>query len=268
MTKELTIQKLVNDDGFIKKTEKQLGNRTHQFLSSVLTLYNSDTSLQQCDPIKLYNTCLMAAALDLPVNNNLGQAYVIAYKGVPQLQIGWKGFVQLAQRSGKFKTLNVTDVKNGEISTRDRLTGEVSFDWIQNDSERLKAKTVGYIAYFELLNGFSKSLYMTNEELQSHAKSYSQTYKKDGGVWKDNFDAMARKTVIKLLLSKYAPMSIDMGKAIEQDQQDADGKYSDNRPTIDIEDAQFGESESDESEQMIEAEIEAKANELINGKEK
>lgn len=242
---EITITKLVNDPGFIEKTKKQLGEGSQQFLSSVLTLANSSDAIKSLDPIKLYNTCLMAAALKLPFNQNLGQAYIIPYKGVPQLQIGWKGFVQLAQRSGQFKTINCTDVKAGEIKEYDRLTGEVQYDWIQDDAERLQMETVGYVAYFELLNGFSKSLYMTVEKLKQHAGKYSQTYKTGKGVWVDNFDAMAQKTVIKLLLNKYAPLSIDMQKAIEYDQQ-ADDEYADNRPPrVDIIDAEFGESEND-----------------------
>lgn len=234
----LTITKLVNDTGFIEKTKKQLGEGAPQFLSSVLTLANSNPDLKNLDPIKLYNTCLMSAALKLPFNQNLGQAYIIAYKGEPQLQIGWKGFVQLAQRSGQFKTINVSDVRVGELKRRDRLTGEIDFEWL-DDEERSELDVIGYVAFFELVNGFTKMLYMTNEELNRHAKAYSQTFKRGFGVWKDNFDAMAKKTVIKLLLSKYAPLSVDMGKAIEVDQSNDDGEYADNK-RVEIIDAELG----------------------------
>lgn len=236
MSSELTIAKMVHDDGFIKQAQDVLGEGTQQFLSSVLTITNSNTALKQLDPIKLYNTCLMAAALKLPFNHNLGQAYVIAYKGEPQLQIGWKGFVQLAQRSGQFKTIGATAVYSNEIAGIDPLTGEINFDFKMEK----QGSVVGYLAYFRLLNGFEKNLYMTVQELEKHGKRYSQTFKANKGVWVDNFEAMANKTVIKLLLSKFAPLSIDMAKAIEIDQQDADGDYADNKPRVTLTDATVG----------------------------
>lgn len=242
------IKDLIHNEEFIKKAQDMLGGGTQQFMSSVLTLVNSDNQLAQCNSYELYNCCLMAAALRLPFNKDLGQAWIIAYGGKPQLQIGWKGFVQLAQRSGQFKTIHCTDVKVGEIDDIDRLTGDISFDWIQNDEERIKAETIGYAAYFELLNGFRKTLYMTKAELEAHAKKYSQTYKRGGGVWSTNFDAMARKTVIKLILNRFAPLSVDMQKAIELDQSDANGSYIDNKPTFEITEAELGESEEDRNE--------------------
>lgn len=247
---KVTIQSLVHNEEFVKKANDVLGKGTQQFMSSVLSLYNSDRNLQSCDPIKLYNCCLMAAAIKLPFNQNLGQAYVISYKGEPQLQIGWKGFIQLAQRSGQFKTINCSDVKSGEIVKNDRLTGKIDFKWIENTEERLKKETVGYVAYIELLNGFEKTLYMTMAELEAHAKKYSQTYKRGYGVWKDNFDAMAQKTVIKLILNKYAPLSVDMQKAIELDQANIEGEYVDNKPSFEIEEAELGTSEEDRNETL------------------
>lgn len=241
----LTISRLVNDDAFRKRAEKVLGEGTQQFMSSVLTLANSDEKLQRLDPIKLYNCCLMAAAIKLPFNQNLGQAYIIAYKNEPQLQIGWKGFIQLAQRSGQFKTIGVTAVRENEIADIDPMTGEIVFDF----KLKKEGKIVGQLAYFELLNGFKKNLYMSNEELQKHGKNYSQTFKKGFGVWVDNFDAMAQKTVLKLLLSKFAPLSIDMQKAIEIDQADADGDYSDNKPRVQVVEATLGTSEEDRAAQ-------------------
>lgn len=245
MRKAPPINALIHNEEFIKKAQDTLGSGTQQFMSSILSLVNSDKLLANCNSYKLYNCCLMAAALKLPFNKDLGQAWIIPYGGEPQLQIGWKGFVQLAQRSGQFRTINCTDVKEGEISKIDRLSGEIEFDWMQNDAERVEAKTIGYVAFFELLNGFRKTFYMTIAELEAHAKKYSQTYKRGGGVWRDNFDAMARKTVIKLILNRYAPLSVDMQKAIELDQADADGKYLDNKPIIEVQEAELGTSEED-----------------------
>lgn len=236
----LTIQAIVKAPNFQKEAEKVLGQGAPQFLSSVLTLANSDPKISALDPVKLYNTCLMAAALKLPFNSNLGQAYIIPYKGEPQLQIGWKGFVQLAQRSGQFKTIGSRAVHEDEIADIDPMTGEIIFGFRLEK----RGEVVGYMAYFELLNGFKKNLYMTNAELESHARRYSQTFKSGFGVWKDNFDAMASKTVIKLLLNKYAPLSIDMQKAIEIDQADDEGNYSDNKPRVELIEAELGDSES------------------------
>ena len=239
-TEITSVQQMVHNEEFVKKANDVLGKGTHQFMSSVLSLANSSPELQKCDPIKLYNVCLMSAAIKLPFNQNLGQAYVIAYKGEPQLQIGWKGFVQLAQRSGLFRTISVSNVREGEIAKNDRLTGEIEFDWVEDETERNSRKVVGYVAYFELLNGFRKMLYMTVDELKNHAGKFSQTYKRGFGVWKDNFEAMAQKTVIKLLLNKFAPLSIDseLTRAIEIDQADEEGKYPDNKPSFQVEDAE------------------------------
>lgn len=240
----LTITRLVKDEGFQKEAEKTLGDGAPQFLSSVLTLANSDPKIRDLDPIKLYNTCLMAAALKLPFNSNLGQAYIIPYKGEPQLQIGWKGFIQLAQRSGQFKTIGVNAVHENEISGIDNMTGEIEFDF----KLKKEGEIVGYMAYFRLLNGFEKNLYMSVGELKEHAGKYSQTYKRNFGVWVDNFDAMASKTVIKLLLNRFAPLTIDLAKAIEVDQQDDGNQYADNKPRVEIVDAELGSSESDDKD--------------------
>jgi recombination protein RecT len=241
---KVTIQSLVHNEEFVSKAQDILQDGTPQFMASVLTLANSNKLLGECDPIKLYNCCLMAAALKLPFNQNLGQAYIVPFKGEPQLQIGWKGFIQLAQRSGQFKRINCSDVREGEIVKRDRLTGEIEFDWL-DDAEREKKPVIGYVAYFELLNGYQQTLYMSKAEVEAHAKKYSQTYKQGFGVWKDNFDAMARKTLIKRILNQFAPLSVDMAKAMEYDQADANGRYPDNADHVEIVDAEIGSSEEE-----------------------
>lgn len=241
---KVTIQSLVHNEEFVSKAQDILQDGTPQFMASVLTLANSNKLLGECDPIKLYNCCLMAAALKLPFNQNLGQAYIVPFKGEPQLQIGWKGFIQLAQRSGQFKRINCSDVHEGEIVKRDRLTGEIEFDWL-DDAEREKKPVIGYVAYFELLNGYQQTLYMSKAEVEAHAKKYSQTYKQGFGVWKDNFDAMARKTLIKRILNQFAPLSVDMAKAMEYDQADANGRYPDNADHVEIVDAEIGSSEEE-----------------------
>lgn len=244
---KVTIQSLVHNEEFVSKAQDILQDGTPQFMASVLTLANSNKLLGECDPIKLFNCCLMAAALKLPFNQNLGQAYIVPFKGEPQLQLGWKGFIQLAQRSGQFKRINCSDVREGEITDRDRLTGEVYFNWLDDD-EREKKPVIGYVAYFELLNGYQQTLYMSKAEVEAHAKKYSQTYKQGFGVWKDNFDAMARKTLIKRILNQFAPLSVDMAKAMEYDQADANGRYPDNADRVEIVDAEIGSSEEERKE--------------------
>lgn len=254
--KTLTCADFAHDEGFRKKIEDTLGKRTPQFISSVLSLVNTNENFKKCDPVEIFNTCLMAASLDLPVNKDLGQAWVIPYGNKPQLQIGWKGFVQLAQRSGLFKTINATDVRQGEMKGRNRLTGEIDFEWIEDDAEREKAKVVGYVSFFRLNNGFEKSLYMTVDELEAHGHKYSKSYSRADALWKTDFDAMATKTVIKLLLNRYAPLSVDsaLSKAISADQADADGNYADNPRTIMVESAELGSSEESVFDDIVEAE--------------
>lgn len=250
------IKDLVHNEAFIKKAQDMLGSKTQTFMTSVLSLVNSDKMFAECNSYELYNTCLMAASLSLPFDKNLGFAYIIPYKskGVvhPQLQIGYKGFIQLAQRSGQFKRINATDVREGELVSTDRLTGENKWNWIENEAERMELPIIGYVGYIELNNGFAKEVYWPIEKIEAHAKRYSQSYAKYGsGVWKDEFDAMAKKTVIKLLLKTYAPLSVEMQQAIEADQADGDGNYVDRKQTIEVSGAEIGNSE----ETVVEGEV-------------
>jgi len=230
-----SIVEYMNEESVKQNLKKTLGNKTGQFIATVASLYNSIDKLQECDKRNVMLACLTATSLDLPVNPNLGFAYIIPYRDkvkgmVAQFQIGFKGFIQLAQRSGQFKTINVTDVREGEIESMDRMTGKMSFSWIEEGRE--KAKTIGYVGYMELINGFSKTLYLTTAELKAHGVKYSQAMKKGFGLWVDEFDSMAKKTIIKLLLSKYAPLTVEMQKAQLADQSiikgEDDYQYIDN----------------------------------------
>jgi recombination protein RecT len=184
--------------------------------------------LAKADPASLYNSAAVAAILGLPINQSIGQAYIVpyrvkqkdgSYKDQAQFQLGYKGLIQLAMRSGKFVRLNSTDVREGEVKSRNRMTGAIEFDWIQDDRDREKKKIIGYLSYFKLTNGFESEFYMSIEEVEAHAKKYSQSYKSGFGQWKDNFDKMALKTVTKLHLnSGEAPLSVQMEKAIQADQ--------------------------------------------------
>jgi len=230
MIKELTnyqkTQSMLSRPEMTQKLTSMLGEKKVEgFKVSVLNIMKNNSMLKDAEPNSVLFAAATAASLDLPVNENLGYAYIVPFRdnkeGVvkAQFQIGYKGFKQLAIRSGKFTHIHETDVREGEIESRDFLTGEILFNWIQDPKERLSKKIVGYVSFFKLTEGFSSTLYMSMEEIQEHAKSYSQTYKKGYGVWKDKFDSMAKKTVTKLNLSKNAPLSIESIKtAVNSDQ--------------------------------------------------
>lgn len=213
----LTVKNLFAKDEVKNKLQEILGKRSTQFVTSVLQIVNSNELLKNADPMSVYNSAMLAATLDLPLNNNLGFAYIIPYnnkgKVEASFQIGYKAFVQLAQRSGQFKTISAAPIYEGQIVSENPLTG-YEFDFSKKTSEKI----IGYAAYFELLNGFQKTIYRSNEELEKHAKRFSQTYRKGFGLWKDDFHSMALKTVLKEILSKYAPLSVEMQKAVVSDQ--------------------------------------------------
>lgn len=217
-----------------------LGENKQAFVNNMTALVSNDKALQACEPMTLMFAGLKATALGLPLDNNLGFAYVLPYrnnkenKTEAQLQLGYKAIVQLAIRSKQFETINVTDVREGELKKRNRMTGDIEMEWIEDDAIRSKLPIIGYIGYFKLLSGYSKTTYWSVEELKQHGAKYSQTFKKGYGVWKDNFDAMCKKTVLKLMLNKGdAPMSIEMQQAIKYDQsvildEQGNHRYADN----------------------------------------
>lgn len=216
-------------NGFITNPKTQdylsvvLQERKASFVNNITALVANNEALQVCRPETLMFASLKATALDLPLDQNLGFAYVLPYRDnkkgetLAQFQMGYKGFVQLALRSGQFKTLNATDVREGELVDENFVTGELTFKKAEN---REALPITGYVAYFKLLNGFEKYLYMSAAEMKAHALRYSKTYQKGYGLWtdKDMFNAMARKTVLKLLISKYAPLSVQMQDAVKLDQ--------------------------------------------------
>jgi recombination protein RecT len=240
-----SLSSFLNSDAIKNKFTEILGQKGVGFISSVLSVVNSSNQLKNADQNSIYTAALMAASLDLPINQNLGFAYIVPYNGkvgndyiqMAQFQLGYKGFIQLAQRSGLYKKINSSDVREGEIIKHDRMTGEFEFNWIQDTNERLTKKVIGYLSFFELNNGFRNTFYMTIEEIEAHAKKYSQTYKKyNSGLWKDEFSAMAMKTVTKLNLSKNGPLSIEMQRAVVADQAVIKSDSFVNEPeTLDIE---------------------------------
>ena len=219
----------VKSDAFRSNIEKTLGSKTGNFIGSLLSLYNETPLFSQVAPDSIIQSAMIAATLDLPINKNLGFAWVIPYKhdGVmyAQFQMGYKGLVQLAMRSGQFARLNAVEIRDGQIESYNEVTGDIKF----SDDYDKAAKVVGYLSYFRLLSGFEDYKYMTAKDMQTHAKRYSQSYKNNSGVWATDYDKMAKKTVMKLQLnSGKAPLSIELVQAIQKDQE-VDGEYSDNK---------------------------------------
>lgn len=221
--KENSIKTLLQREDVKNRFQEMLGKKANGFLTSVMAAIQQNKNLAKADPTSIMFAAATAASLDLPVNPNLGFAYLVPYNTkqndgsmiqVCQFQIGYKGLIQLCQRTGMFKTINAIPVYEGQITNENPLHGN-QYDWAAKTSEKI----VGYVAVFELTNGFSRELYMTREQVQKHAGRYSKTFKSSYGVWKTNEEEMSTKTVLKLLLSKYAPMSVDfIQKAIVSDQ--------------------------------------------------
>lgn len=278
----VTVQAYLRSDAVQKRIEALLNKRAGQFTATLMSVLNQNVMLQDCKPETVLSAAITAASMDLPINPNLGFAYIIPYnnnqkieekyldaKGVErtrnkwvttveaQFQMGYKGFIQLAQRSGHYRTINATDVREGEIKSFDRLSGEYEFNWIDDSKERNKKPIVGYVAYFKLSTGFEKTLFMEVDELKKHAKKYSKSYAKGYGLWAeaDGFDFMARKTVLKLLISKYGPMNTELQEAILADQSevgddgfnyiDNDKAKADNKNTSDVKDDKDATTQSD-----------------------
>lgn len=250
------LKNMLNAPSVMEQFNNALAKSAPTFVASVIDLYNGDTNLQQCEPKMVVMEALKAAVLKLPINKALGYAFIIPFnnsvkddkgnwikKMVPTFQMGYKGYIQLAMRTGQYRTINADVVYEGELRKVNKLTGEIAFD-----GEKKSDKVIGYFCYFELLNGFSKTLYMTVEQMAEHAKRYSKGLKKETTVesllnlsnlpvatdsktvgWMGNFHGMAVKTVIRNLLSKYGYLSIEMQQAIEND---TEGDTAENRDNL------------------------------------
>jgi recombination protein RecT len=248
MENQLTVKNLFGKDEVRNKFQEMLGKRAPSFITSVLQIVASNKLLSNAEPHSVYHSAAVAATLDLPLNNNLGFAYIVPYnqkfkddqgnwqsKQVAQFQMGYKGFIQLAQRTGMYQTISAAPIFDGQLIEENPLTGFV-FDFTKKKSEKI----IGYASYFRLLNGFEKTVYSTVQEIEAHAKRFSQTFKSGKGIWVDDFQSMALKTVLKANLSKWAPLSVDIQKAITFDQaiikdsetQEVD--YVDNQDAIEL----------------------------------
>lgn len=239
----------LGSNGVLKGLTKKAGGdriSAEAFQGTLLTIVGNDSKLQECTAQSILSAASQALMLNLSLSKSLGYAYVIPYKNhkgktEAQFQIGWKGLVQLAQRSGLYKTIRSSVVYEGQIEDIDFITGKITRGQKRSD------EVIGYIAYFELINGFSANMYMSKQDMENHARIYSQSYgydvknHKQNSMWSKNFDIMGTKTVLKLLLGKYGPLSVAMERAMQADQAavNADGTFryidNDKSSTIDIE---------------------------------
>jgi len=203
------VKSLLNSPTIKKRFEEVLGKRAPQFMTSIVNLVNSDVNLQKCDQMSVISSAMVAATLDLPVDKNLGYAWVVPYGNKATFQLGYKGYIQLALRTGLYKALNALPVHEGELVKWDPLTEKLELDFEKRKSDAI----IGYAGYFELINGFRKAVYWPKEKIEAHRKRFA---KSDFG-WKNDYDAMALKTVIRNMLSKWGILSIEMRQAFSED---------------------------------------------------
>lgn len=207
----------VRSDAYQRLINDTLGDKevARTFVAEISTVVSLNTALQKCEAVTILSAGLVAQTLKLPLSPTLGFAYVIPYGNKAQFQIGWKGLVQLAQRTGSVETIGVRAVHKGEHVGMDEF-GEDIFKFSHDYDEE---ETIGYYAYLKLIGGFKKGIYWTKEQCKKHALKYSAEFKKFGsGKWVEMFDEMAMKTVLKQLISKWCPQSVDIQRAIVSDQ--------------------------------------------------
>ncbi len=210
------LKALIASDDVQGRFSTLLGRRAPGYLASVLTIV-SDPKLIDCEPTSVLNVAAKAAILDLVLDPNLGFAWLVPYKDkdghkIATFQLGYKGYIQLGLRSGQYQALNATEIYEGEEIKIDRLSGRIVLN-----GKRTSDVVTGYVGYFKLLNGFEKYAYMSKDQVIAHAKKYSKSWGYKDSPWTTEFDKMAKKTVIRQLLSKYGILSIQMMGAFEQD---------------------------------------------------
>ncbi|HHX66966.1 MAG TPA: recombinase [Gallicola sp.] len=234
----------IQSDAYKKLINNTLQDKTRaqNFIANISSAVANNRELQECDPATILSAGLMTESLNLSLNNQIGHAYLIPFKDnknnrtVAQFQLGYKGYLQLAMRSGQYKKINVLAIK-GELIKYDPLEEIIEVKLIEDEFKREKAKTTGYYAFFEYHNGFKKSLYWSREKMEAHALKYSQGYRAKKGFtfWEKDFDAMAIKTLIRQLISKWGIMSVEMQDAYIKDmgviEEDGNVEYIDNTDT-------------------------------------
>lgn len=224
------------------KFEELMGKRSSQFMTSITSVVQNNALLQKADVNSIIMGAAVAATMDLPLNANLGYAALVPFNAkegcFAQLQIMTKGWTELFMRSGQCQSLICETVYKGQLVSKNKFTGAYVFDEDKRESDEI----IGFMAYFRLTNGFEKYEYMTIDEIKKHAQRFSQTYRRGAGIWKDHFEEMAKKTVLKRLITKWAPKSIEMQTMATFDQsvvrgdinnmENVEADYMDNNPTV------------------------------------
>lgn len=224
-----------------------LGQDSQRFMSSIITAVTNNPKLQECTNQSIVSGALLGESLKLSPSPQLGHFYLVPFNDndnnckVAQFQLGYKGYIQLAIRSGQYKDIDVIEIREGEYLGRDKSTGKHVFEFIENEDVRETKKIIGYMAYFEYLNGFYKNIYWSKTKMENHAKKYSKAYASDikkktsYSFWTTDFDGMAFKTVLRQLISKWGIMSIEIQRAFENDMatiEDDRPRYIDNEDVI------------------------------------
>ncbi len=230
VAKKTTFSTFITSDAIKTKVNQMVAGRDGaKFITSLISLVSNNPMLAECEHSTILSSALLGESLKLSPSPQLGQYYMVPFndnkngRKVAQFQIGYKGYIQLAMRSGQYRDLDVIEVREGEYKGKDAFTGKARVEFIEDDNERLKLPIIGYFAYFELLNGFRKSLYWTKEKMEQHALTYSQAYKTDVkkgwnmSFWSKDFDAMAFKTMLRQLISKWGIMSVEFQTAYTND---------------------------------------------------
>ena len=237
----------IQSDGYKNLINNTLGDpkRAAGFVTAITSAVATNPALQECDPATILSAGLLGETLQLSPSPQLGQYYLVPFNDrnrgckVAQFQLGYKGYIQLAIRSGQYKKLNAMAIKEGELISYDPLNEDIEVKLIENESEREAAETIGYYAMFEYLNGFRKVIYWSKEKMIAHANQYSQGFRARKGYtfWEKDFDSMAIKTMLRQLISKWGIMSIEFQKAYEADmgvlRENQEPEYVDNLPEFD-----------------------------------
>lgn len=232
----LSVKEILNQPAYKNRMSEILGQRAPQFMASIITAANQP-NFKDVQPASIVSAAMVAATLDLPIDRNLGFAWVVPYKGVAQFQMGWKGYVQLAQRTGQYRRMNARAINKEALKGYDEV-GEAVIDWGLVDETKPAA---AYVFAFQLVNGFIKTECWTVEKMRAHAEKYSQSHRAHAGQkprgdscrWCADFDAMALKTITSNTLRKWGILSIEMQTALRHDQAaqadvDAEVRYVDN----------------------------------------
>lgn len=230
----------IQSDAYKRLINNTLGDpkRSAKFIAGITSAVATNQALQECDAGSILSGALLGEALNLSPSPQLGQYYLVPFNEKAQFQLGYKGYIQLAIRSGQYKKLNVLAIKEGELISYDALNEEIDVKLIDDEEERENAVTIGYYAMFEYTNGFRKTLYWSKNKMKKHAMQYSQSYMKDikkgtsYSFWSKDFDGMAFKTMLRQLISKWGIMSVEMQEALSKDmaviKEDGSYDYVDN----------------------------------------